>query len=115
LSTKWRKTFTVIADTGIKFRVALVSNHKYGLEQVLRNSELNETHIGDGCIVGGPIEYKEIFGLQVARYESIRNPQNGANYKDEAKSIAFKQAIESLGMYPIEVTEEHIYIHGYEQ
>ena len=114
-NSKWRKVLGIVAELGIEFRVAFVGGQKYGLSQTLKNPILNESHIGDGCLIGGPITYKEIFGLQLLRYENLRNPKNGANYKDEEKSLRFRQTMESLGKYPIEVTEEHIYIHGYEQ
>ena len=112
-NTKWKVVFEQIADHELVLSVAYVREHSYGSEQKITNLRLEDSHIADGVLFGGPITYKEIYGLRINRFESSKNPTTGATLQSEVQSISFLTNLDKLGKYPIEVTEKHIFINGY--
>ncbi|WP_125931909.1 DUF6678 family protein [Thiosocius teredinicola] len=112
-NTKWREVLAEISSAQVWFSIAYVGEEKYGTLQALENLGLFERHVGDGCLIGGPVEYKDIFAIRIERFEEFRNTSTGKKFADESKSLELTARLKNVGLLPIEVDEQHITIFGY--
>ena len=112
-NTKWREVLSEIASIQVAFSIAYIHEEIFGYSQILCNPDLHEYYIGDGCVIGGPVKYKEIFAVRIERFEEQRNSKTGQITSDESKSIKLLEHLKNHGLLPIEIDERHITIYGY--
>jgi len=112
-NTKWKVVFEQICAEDLSFAIAYVREHNYGIMQKIITLRLEDRYIADGCLIGGPVSYKEIYSLKIERFKAYRDSVTGAECQDNKQSTAFINSLNKLGKYPLELTKKHIYINGY--
>ncbi len=111
-NTKWRELFCRIAATGLWFKVSTIWNVESSILQKITQAHFEKEFIGDGCLVGGPLFYKEIFQLRVLRYQ----PESKINEKveyDDARWQSFLASLDELGEIPLTIHRSEAVIQGY--
>ena len=112
-NTKWREVFRLIAETGVEIKITTVWGDNASALQKIVSPELHEDYVGDGCIIGGPLFYKEIRELRVSRFEKLRDPNTGEFLKDDSKSEILIHSLEKLGRLPISKDNDEIILVAY--
>ncbi len=117
-NTKWREILIVLYQqkAGFPIEVAFVRDEEeFRQTGVPPINLLEDDFIQDGGFGGGPCDYRDIFAIRIKRKENYRNPKTGAVSISEEASNELLKALNKLGKLPIELTDEHIIIHGYKK
>ncbi|WP_119394392.1 hypothetical protein [Salinibius halmophilus] len=112
-NTKWKIVFEQLAEHKLAFSLSYVREQHYGPEQKITNLKLGNDYVADGVLLGGPVYFKEIHCLKINRFVTYKNPLTGASFEIDRYSVSFLNTLDKLGKYPIDFSEEHIYISGY--
>ena len=116
-NTKWQKVFLLLINSSIKFRMKTIwGDFETMWETLSKNSEniISDEYIKDGAIFGGPLIYKEILYIDIAKFEKYKLPATGASFLDEQKFESFQKYLNNLGEFRTEEFESHLRIIGYE-
>ncbi len=114
-NTKWREVLYLIAQTNVEIRFSTVWEGKFSRPQEVKSPILHEEYLGDGCLAGGPIFYKETSELRIARFQQLRDPRTGVVYKDDACSQQLLNSLEKLGLLPLTIGADEIILCAYAQ
>ncbi|MGO2073899.1 MAG: DUF6678 family protein [Pseudoalteromonas sp.] len=113
-NTKWKHVFKKLTEFQMIFQIAFVREHKYGSLQKIHTLDVIDDHLADGCVCGGPTYFKEIYAVKIIRFNKSQNAATGRYENTTTSSNAFLDSLQAFGRFPIEITEENIYIHGYQ-
>ncbi|SIP96222.1 hypothetical protein SAMN05421647_101597 [Marinobacterium stanieri] len=112
-NTKWHEVLYLIAQTNVEIRFSTVWEERFSRPQEVKSPIFHEEYLGDGCLVGGPIFYKEIRELRIARFQQLRDSRTGAMYKDESCSQHLLNSLEKLGQLPLTIGDDEIILCAY--
>ena len=116
-NTKWQKVFLLLINNSIDFRVKTIWNGSVTKWETLNNSSedaLSDEYIQDGVVSGGPLIYKEILYIEIAKFEKYKLPATGATVLDEQKFESFQKHLNNLGEFKTLEFESHLRLIGYE-
>lgn len=113
-NTKWLELLSLTIEMGVPFEVAFTHDGLFHLGGFVSAGALGPTTVADpGLNGGGPHKYDEILAIRVQRYIKKRNSITGVSIMDEARSIQYLGKLTAIGVLPVEVCDEHIYVRGY--
>ena len=112
-NTKWREVLRLVGRLGIEFEVAYIWQERFQPALPPSEDQLKESYISDPGLAGGPAEYGEIFSIRIPREVLSRNTRTGEVLQSTEKSSLFLAEAAKLGLLPLEVGKDFIYVHGY--
>lgn len=112
-NTKWREILSLVGRMGETFEVAYVWEERFQLALPPMEEQLKEKYIADPGIAGGPAEYSEIYSIRIPRKIWTQNPRTGEKLQSIEKSDRFLAEAAKLGLLPLEIKDDFIYVYGY--
>jgi hypothetical protein len=112
--SKWRKFFRVVADYSADVWAAnwkLLDEREPIPGHLPTTSDVWESAV-DGCL-NGPVTYSSIEWIDLPKSISYRPYANGPVKERRQVLDAFRRALDAIGQFPIEETEEGLRIYGY--
>ena len=116
-NTKWQKVFLLLINNSINFRFKTIWNEYVTSWETLNNSSekaLNDEYIQDGAVSCGPLIYKEILYIEIARFEKYKLSVTGTTVLDEQKFENCQKHLNNLGKFKTLEFESHLRLIGYE-
>lgn len=112
-NTKWRELLSLVGRMGERFEVAYVWEERFQPAFPPAEDQLKETHIADPGIAGGPAEYIDIYSIRIPKTIWAQNPKTGEKLPSTEKSDRFLTEAAKLGLLPLEIKHDFIYVYGY--
>jgi hypothetical protein len=112
-NTKWREVLSLVGRMGESFEVTYVWEKRFQSALPPAEDQLSETHIADPGIAGGPAEYSYIYSIRIPKKIWTQNPKTGEKIQSTEKSDRFLMEAAKLGLLPLEIKGDFIYVYGY--
>jgi hypothetical protein len=112
-NTKWREVLSLIGRLGVEFEVAYIWEERFQLALPPSEEQLKEYYIADPGIAGGPAEYREIYSIRIPKVVLSLKTQTGEKLQSTEKSDLFITEAAQLGLLPLDVKDDYIYVYGY--
>lgn len=115
--TKWRKFFDVLVGmhpaVGVTRMKLTYEEEPYDFAVPDRKAEIWESAIDGGP--GGPVDYKHIEWINLPREWKWRKYENAPEETTVQEIDALIEALEAVGQFPVEATEDGVRIVGYKR